>query len=202
MRWDTLDKFPTSRLGRLRHCVTHRGDHRQIHANNPTVRIFQVQCCVFIFFHEMCCCCWSWESPLVWHISFSTWHWHSPSLGLKELCDAYSLARREYYFDRLPLFLSINANLAQFSANFLGCCFLFWCDTCIHVDMHTLYVFIIDWILLRSPRNFDSILGLYRTGKLHLSQGVRHWQQHYSQIAFAFSLQLNYSFPFPTRFFC
>ena len=26
--------------------------------------------------------------------------------------------------------------------------------------------------LLRSPRNFDSILGLYRTGKLHLSQGV------------------------------
>lgn len=28
--------------------------------------------------------------------------------------------------------------------------------------------------LLRSPRNFDSILGLYRTGKLHLSQGVSH----------------------------
>ena len=25
----------------------------------------------------------------------------------------------------------------------------------------------------RSPRNFDAILGLYRTGKLHLSQGVR-----------------------------
>ena len=24
----------------------------------------------------------------------------------------------------------------------------------------------------RSPRNFDAILGLYRTGKLHLSQGV------------------------------
>ena len=43
--------------------------------------------------------------------------------GLKELCDAYSLQRREYYFDR-------------------------------------------------SPRNFDSILGLYRTDKLHLSQGV------------------------------
>ena len=171
MRWDTLDKFPTSRLGRLRHCVTHRGDHRQIHANNPTVRIFQVQCCVFLFFHEMCCCCWSWESPLVWHISFSTWHWHSPSPGLKELCDAYSLARREYYFDRLPLFLSINANLAQFS--WLLFSFL-------------MYVLLFDWILLRSPRNFDSILGLYRTGKLHLSQGVRHWQQHYSQIVFAF----------------
>ena len=43
--------------------------------------------------------------------------------GLKELCDAYSLQKREYYFDR-------------------------------------------------SPRNFDSILGLYRTNKLHLSQGV------------------------------
>jgi len=67
VRWDTLDKFPTSRLGRLRHCVTHR--------------------------------------------------------GLKDLCDAYSLQKREYYFDR-------------------------------------------------SPRNFDSILGLYRTNKLHLSQGV------------------------------
>ncbi len=24
----------------------------------------------------------------------------------------------------------------------------------------------------RSPRNFDAVLGLYRTGKLHLSQGV------------------------------
>ena len=43
--------------------------------------------------------------------------------GLQELCNAYSLAKREYYFDR-------------------------------------------------SPRNFDAILGLYRTDKLHLSQGV------------------------------
>jgi len=67
VQWDTLDKFPTSRLGRLRNCVTHR--------------------------------------------------------GLQDLCDAYSLAKREYYFDR-------------------------------------------------SPRNFDAILGLYRTDKLHLSQGV------------------------------
>ena len=52
--------------------------------------------------------------------------------GLQELCDAYSLAKREYYFDR-------------------------------------------------SPRNFDAILGLYRTDKLHLSQGVRRlifvWQR-------------------------
>lgn len=67
VRWNTLDKYPTSRLGRLRHCVTHR--------------------------------------------------------GLQHLCDAYSLERREYYFDR-------------------------------------------------SPRNFDAILCLYRTGKLHLPQGV------------------------------
>ena len=25
---------------------------------------------------------------------------------------------------------------------------------------------------IRSPRNFDAVLGLYRIGKLHLSQGV------------------------------
>ena len=43
--------------------------------------------------------------------------------GIQELCDAYSLTHKEFYFDR-------------------------------------------------SPRNFDAILGLYRTGKLHLSQGV------------------------------
>ncbi|XP_023326887.1 potassium voltage-gated channel protein Shab [Eurytemora carolleeae] len=67
VRWNTLDKYPTSRLGRLRHCVTHR--------------------------------------------------------GLQQICDSYSLEHREYYFDR-------------------------------------------------SPRNFDAILCLYRTGKLHLSQGV------------------------------
>ena len=28
------------------------------------------------------------------------------------------------------------------------------------------------WLCFRSPRNFDAILGLYRTDKLHLSQGV------------------------------
>merc|ERR1712223_1372018 len=67
VRWDTLDKFPNSRLGRLRRCVTLG--------------------------------------------------------GISELCDSYNLANREYFFDR-------------------------------------------------SPRNFDAILGLYRTGKLHLSQGV------------------------------
>ena len=36
----------------------------------------------------------------------------------------------------------------------------------------------------RSPRNFDAILGLYRTGKLHLSQGVR---VYYFLYAFKFS---------------
>ena len=30
-----------------------------------------------------------------------------------------------------------------------------------------------EYFFDRSPRNFDAILGLYRTGKLHLSQGVR-----------------------------
>jgi len=67
VRWNTLDKYPTSRLGRLRHCVTHR--------------------------------------------------------GLQQLCTSYSLEAREYFFDR-------------------------------------------------SPRNFDAILGLYRTNKLHLAAGV------------------------------
>ena len=44
--------------------------------------------------------------------------------GLTQICDAYSLEKREYFFDR-------------------------------------------------SPRNFDAVLGLYRTGKLHLASGVR-----------------------------
>ena len=44
--------------------------------------------------------------------------------GLTQICDAYSLEKREYFFDR-------------------------------------------------SPRNFDAVLGLYRTGKLHLAAGVR-----------------------------
>ena len=48
---------------------------------------------------------------------------HCLYIGIQELCDAYSLSHKEFYFDR-------------------------------------------------SPRNFDAILGLYRTGKLHLSQGV------------------------------
>ena len=43
----------------------------------------------------------------------------------------------------------------------------FMCCICIKIrSIHLLIE------LLRSPRNFDSILGLYRTGKLHLSQGV------------------------------
>jgi len=67
VRWNTLDKYPTSRLGRLCRCVTHK--------------------------------------------------------GLSQLCDSYSLELREYFFDR-------------------------------------------------SPRNFDAVLGLYRTGKLHLAAGV------------------------------
>ncbi len=29
-----------------------------------------------------------------------------------------------------------------------------------------------DYMKIRSPRNFDAVLGLYRIGKLHLSQGV------------------------------
>jgi len=67
VRWTTLDKYPTSRLGRLRHSMTHA--------------------------------------------------------GLIQICDSYSLEMREYFFNR-------------------------------------------------SPRNFDAVLGLYRTGKLHLAAGV------------------------------
>ena len=40
---------------------------------------------------------------------------------------------------------------------------------CICIKIRSIHLLI---ELLRSPRNFDSILGLYRTGKLHLSQGV------------------------------
>ena len=198
MRWDTLDKFPTSRLGRLRHCVTHRGDHRQIHANNPTVRIFQVQCCVFIFFHEMCCCCWSWESPLVWHISFSTWHWHSPSPGLKELCDAYSLARREYYFDRLPLFLSINTNLAQFS--WLLFSFLMWyMYTCRHAYIVCVYYWL-DFVEVAAQLWLDPwVVPDWKAAPLPRGETLTAALQ---SDCVCLSLQLNYSFPFPTRFFC
>ena len=31
--------------------------------------------------------------------------------------------------------------------------------------------------ICRSPRNFDAVLGLYRTGKLHLAAGVGHFLQ-------------------------
>ena len=40
---------------------------------------------------------------------------------------------------------------------------------CICIKIRSIHLLI---ELLRSPRNFDSILGLYRPGKLHLSQGV------------------------------
>ena len=36
-----------------------------------------------------------------------------------------------------------------------------------------------EYFFDRSPRNFDAILGLYRTGKLHLSQGVRVFLKRY-----------------------
>ena len=64
---------------------------------------------------------WSYKNGLLLKNLFEFWIIFVP--GLQDLCDAYSLAKREYYFDR-------------------------------------------------SPRNFDAILGLYRTDKLHLSQGV------------------------------
>ena len=60
--------------------------------------------------------------PTIIYWLWNFWFWFFFQ-GLQDLCDAYSLAKREYYFDR-------------------------------------------------SPRNFDAILGLYRTDKLHLSQGV------------------------------
>ena len=37
-RWDTLDKFSTSRLGRLRHCVTHKGIYK---CHNKCVTLFK-----------------------------------------------------------------------------------------------------------------------------------------------------------------
>ena len=82
VRWDTLDKFPTSRLGRLRHCVTHRGGQR-----NKTILYFR-------FRQQQ-------------HLGRTIESWPRDKIvlfcsGLKELCDAYSLQRREYYFDRSP----------------------------------------------------------------------------------------------------
>ena len=108
VRWDTLDKFPTSRLGRLRHCVTHRGELGR-----------EIKQFYFRFVNNN-------SSEQGMRRTIKRWPRDKILLfcsGLKELCDAYSLQKREYYFDR-------------------------------------------------SPRNFDSILGLYRTNKLHLSQGV------------------------------
>ena len=133
-----------------------------------------------------------------------TWHQNGTKMapmspGLKELCDAYSLARREYYFDRLLLSYSSMVSsiivhvfilicIVFYISVFLwsphSCIAFIWLD-CLGRQLHLLYLLhLLDWIvevsnciyligLLRSPRNFDSILGLYRTGKLHLSQGVR-----------------------------
>ena len=166
--------------------------------NNPTPRILQFQCYVswYLLLGELG------EFPCHTHPHKLTWHdtkMAPMSPGLKELCDAYSLARREYYFDRLLLSYSSMVSsiivhvfilicIVFYISVFLwsphSCIAFIWLD-CLGRQLHLLYLLhLLDWIvevsnciyligLLRSPRNFDSILGLYRTGKLHLSQGVR-----------------------------
>ena len=50
-----------------------------------------------------------------------------------------------------------------------------------------------EYFFDRSPRNFDAILGLYRTGKLHLSQGVSVLSDiiNFSQVLYKEILTLN-----------
>ena len=99
VRWNTLDKYPTSRLGRLRHCVTHRGQHK-----HSKINIWWVLC---IFCRDIRA--FSRENFLRNELSVIccvlrcfNLYMFSIRAGLQQICDSYSLERREYYFDRSP----------------------------------------------------------------------------------------------------